>query len=232
MRINKYLAHKNYGTRREADELIVQKKVFINGRVAVLGDKVEATDEVVVKNAGGAKKDRVYFAYNKPRGVVTHSAEEDDTDIGIELSKHKELAGTFPVGRLDKDSHGLIILTNDGRVTDRLLNPDRVHEKEYTVKTKERLREGFAKRLEMGVDIEGYQTKECKVRILSEHSFAITLTEGKKHQIRRMVSAMHNEVEDLKRIRVMNITLGRMPPGAFRKIEGEELSIFLKSLGM
>lgn len=232
MRINKYLAHKNYGTRRETDELVRQKKVLINGRTAVLGDKVESTDEVVVKGAGGAKKNRLYFAYHKPQGVLTHSAGEDETDIEEEVSKIKALQGTFPVGRLDKASHGLIILTNDGRVTDRLLNPNRVHEKEYVVKTKERLREGFAKRLEAGVDIEGYRTKECRVRILGERSFAITLTEGKKHQIRRMVSAMKNEVEDLKRVRVMNIMLGKLPPGAYRKIEGEELATFLKALGM
>lgn len=231
MRINKYLAHKGYATRRGADELIERHKVFINGRVAVLGDKVHATDEVEVKG-GGKKQDLRYFAYNKPVGVITHSPQGDETDIKEEVARFKELAGTFPVGRLDKGSHGLIILTNDGRVTDRLLNPDHVHEKEYTVRTRDRLREGFAKRMEAGIDIEGYQTKPCTVKVTGERSFSITLTEGKKHQIRRMVAAMLGEVEDLRRTRVMNIRLGKLAPGSYRAIEGEELTTFLKSLGL
>jgi 23S rRNA pseudouridine2604 synthase len=206
--------------------------VFINDRLAVLGDKVNEDDEVRVKNTKGAKKVRLYFAYNKPRGVITHSPGDDDTDIREEVSKFPELRGTFPVGRLDKDSYGLIILTNDGRITDRLLNPKYVHEKEYIVKTKEHLREGFAKRMEAGVAIEGYQTKPCIVRIVNENTFSITLTEGKKHQIRRMVVAMRNEVLELKRVRIMNVTLGKMKEGAFRTIEGEELELFVKSLGM
>lgn len=221
MRINKYLAHKGYATRRAADELVERNKVLINGKVARLGDKVEESDEVVVKNQGGKKLALKYFAYNKPRGENTEDA-----------ALAAELPGCFPVGRLDQDSHGLIILTNDGRITDRLLNPEHDHEKEYVVKTKDRLREGFAARMEAGIDIEGYQTKPCTVRLLGEYSFAITLTEGKKHQIRRMVVAMKNEVEDLKRVRVMNITLSKLAPGTARPIEGEELAIFLKSLGM
>ena len=221
MRINKYLAHKGYATRRAADELVERNKVLINGKVARLGDKVEESDEVVVKNQGGAKTLRKYYAYNKPRG-------ENTEDAALAAG----LPGCFPVGRLDQDSRGLIILTNDGRITDRLLNPEYDHEKEYVVKTKDRLREGFAKRMEAGIDIEGYQTKPATVRMLGEYSFAITLTEGKKHQIRRMVVAMKNEVEDLKRSRVMNVTLAKLAPGTARPIEGEELETFLKSLGM
>lgn len=232
MRINRYLALKNYATRRGADDLIKARRVFINDRLAVLGDKVNADDEVRVKDTKGAKPNRLYFAYNKPRGVITHSPQDDETDISEEISKFPELKGTFPIGRLDKDSYGLIILTNDGRITDRLLNPKYVHEKEYIVKTKDRLREGFAQRMEAGVDIEGYQTKPCTVRVITEKSFSITLTEGKKHQIRRMVVAMHNEVLELKRIRVMNVTLGKLKEGGFRPIEGEDLEVFLKSLGM
>jgi 23S rRNA pseudouridine2604 synthase len=136
------------------------------------------------------------------------------------------------VGRLDKDSHGLIILTNDGRITDRLLNPNAAHDKEYIVKTKYPLRDSFRTHMEAGVDIEGYMTKPAKVKILGEKSFAITLTEGKKHQVRRMVVAMHNEVEDLKRSRVLNIKIGKLNAGDFRTIEGEELKEFLKALGL
>lgn len=231
MRINKYLAHAGHATRRAADELISRGRVRINGRVAVLGDKVVEGDDVEVLNTK-RKKGHRYFAYYKPRGVVTHSAQNDDTDIQDALANEKELMGTFPVGRLDKDSYGLIILTDDGRITDRLLNPDKEHEKEYSVRTKQKLRANFRERVAEGVDIEGYTTRPALVRITGEKTFAITLTEGKKHQIRRMVAALFNEVEELKRTRVMNIRLDKLKPGEFRPIEGEELKTFLTSLGL
>lgn len=233
MRINRYLAQRGETTRRGADELIAAGKVFINGRRAELGDQVEDSDTVEVRHGRAGKKELVYFAYNKPKGVVTHShQEEDDTDI-LELMRHEpRMKGVFPVGRLDKDSYGLIILTNDGRVTDRLLNPDRAHEKEYVVRVREKMRPSFKMHMEKGVDIEGYVTKPAKVRILGELSFDIVLTEGKKHQIRRMVSALHNETRELKRVRIMNIKLGGLPTGKYRAIEGDELIEFLTQLGL
>jgi len=230
MRINRYLALKGHATRRGADELVEKHRVIINGRVAVLGDKVSETDLVEVKS-GKRPTQLFYFAYNKPRGVITHSPGEEETDIREDVPELAE-KGVFPIGRLDKDSHGLIILTNDGRITDRLLNPAAQHDKEYVVKTKYPLRDSFKAHMEEGVDIEGYLTKPAKVKILGEKSFAITLTEGKKHQVRRMVVAMHNEVEDLKRSRILNINLGKLNAGAFRPIEGEELREFLKVLGL
>lgn len=233
MRINKYLAHAGHATRRGADELIESKKVLINGRIAVLGDKVEKTDKVELRD-GHKPKEYKYFAYHKPKGVVTHSPqEEDEEDIKENLTKFPELADVFPVGRLDKASHGLIILTNDGRVTDRLLNPEYDHEKEYVVKTRDRLRDSFQMHMEKGVTLEdGYVTKPTKVKLLGDHAFAVTLTEGKKHQIRRMLSALHNDVVELKRVKVMNISLGALPPGSFRPIDGAPLKVFLKSLGL
>jgi 23S rRNA pseudouridine2604 synthase len=232
MRINKYLAQKNHGTRRECDTLIERGKVFINGRLAVLGDKVNENDEVAIRNISGTKKSYRYFAYNKPKGVITHSPQMGEPDIKEETAKFAELAGTFPIGRLDKDSHGLIILTDDGRVTDRLLNPEYDHEKEYIVHTKENVNESFAKRMASGVDIEGYRTKLCKVKILDDRTFSIALTEGKKHQIRRMVVALGNEVTDLERVRIMNIALSGFRPGTYRPIRDEELKTFLTSLKM
>jgi len=232
MRINRYLAAQGASTRRGADELITKRRVYINGRVALLGDKVDEGDEVEVRGVGKPKAFK-YFAYNKPRGVITHSPQGDDEeDIKNSVSKFPELADTFPVGRLDKDSYGLIILTNDGRITDRLLNPEREHDKEYVVMTRENLREGFAKRMELGVNIEGYQTKPCKVEVTGERSFRITLTEGKKHQIRRMVEAMKNQVTDLKRVRILNIKMGPLAPNSFRAITDKELAEFLKRLGL
>lgn len=227
MRINKYLAWKNYSTRKGGDELIEKKRVFINGRLAVLGDKVNETDVVEVRFRGKEKK-YVYFAYYKPIGVVSHSPQKGEKDI-----KHAvALKEVFPVGRLDKDSEGLMILTNDGRITDKLLNPEYIHEKEYIVVVAQKLRSNFKQKMEAGVKIEDYVTKPAHVEILNDVTFRITLTEGKKHQIRRMCAALFNEVREILRIRVMNIELGHLEPGHYRPIEGEELKTFLSSLGV
>lgn len=227
MRINKYLALKNYSTRRGADELIKKHKVFINGELAQLGDKITESDVVEVK---GNKKPSsfMYYAYNKPVGIVTLAPQAGEK--GIE--NISGLKGVFPVGRLDKNSEGLIILTNDGRITDRLLNPKHSHEKEYVVETKEKLRNNFKEKMEAGVNIEGYVTEKCQVDIKGEKKFSIILNEGKRHQIRRMCAALFNEVKTLKRIRVMNIKLGNLPKNGYRKIEGKELDIFLRGLGL
>jgi len=212
MRINKYLALKKISTRRGADELVSAKKVFINGKLAVLGDKVNETDKIEVN--GAEQKEYKYFAYNKPIGIETDSPE----------------AGLFPLGRLDKASHGLLILTNDGRITDQLLNPKFFHEKEYVVRTSNKLRSNFKQKMEAGVNIEGYLTKKCKVKILSPFTFKVILTEGKKHQIRRMCANLFQEVADLKRERIMNIKLGNLKLGTMREINGEELTIFLNQV--
>ena len=209
MRINKYLADQKISTRRGADELIKQKKVFINEKLAELGSQVKETDKVEVK--GAEKKEYKYYAYNKPIGIETDSPRED----------------LFALGRLDKASHGLLILTNDGRITDSLLNPKYSHEKEYLVKTSNKLRSNFKQKMEAGVNIEGYKTKKCKVQILNDFTFRIILTEGKKHQIRRMCSALFQEVADLKRERIMNIKLDNLGLNSLREIKGSELATFL-----
>jgi 23S rRNA pseudouridine2604 synthase len=252
MRINKYLAQKGYATRKAADELVAKRRVLINGRPAVLGDKVEKTDQVEVRiDKSKPQKELVYFAFNKPRSIVTNhtggkskgtgsdakngdknSDTSGDRDILALVPELEKEYGVFPIGRLDKDSHGLIIPTNDGRVTDRLLSPARDHEKEYAVMTKLKLRESFKTHMEEGVNIEGYLTKPAKVRLTGANSFRITITEGKKHQIRRMVVALFNEVRDLQRVRILNIELGKLASGTYRSIKDEELATFLKSLGL
>lgn len=227
MRINKYLAWKKHSTRRGADELIEKKQVFINDRVAVLGDKVKETDKVDVKFRG-VQKPYIYIAYNKPKGIVTHSPGPGQQEIRQVVA----IKDVFPIGRLDRESHGLMILTNDGRITDALLNPNREHDKEYLVTTKEKLRTSFRDKMEAGVKIDLETTKPCKVMIVDDTTFRVVLTEGKKHQIRRMCDALFQEVNDLKRIRIMNIKLGKLAEGSTRNIEGDELKEFLKSLGM
>jgi len=220
MRINKYLAHNGHATRRGADELIEKGQVLINGRTALLGDKILETDKIEVRFRG-KQAPKLYFAYNKPKGVST-----EDINVG-EVAK-----GVFPVGRLDKESHGLLVLTNDGRITDRLLSPKYDHEKEYVVSVKDKLRGSFKEKMEAGVKIENEMTDKCKVQIINEDTFRVILTEGKKHQIRRMCVALFQEVKDLKRVRVMNINLGKLSSGAHRTIENEELSKFLASMGL
>jgi len=225
VRINKYLAQKGISTRKGADKMISAGKILINGRRAILGDKVEPTDEVQV--LGKAKNDYVYYAYNKPVEITT------DTQRGEKniLSSIK-IKGVFPIGRLDKDSEGLIILTNDGRITDRLLSPKYDHEKEYIVKTNTPIKDFQIAVMARGMDLEGITTKPCKTKILSEKTFSIILGEGQKHQIRRMCDALSLSIDSLKRVRIMNIVIGDLKNNQVRKIEGEELKAFLSSLSL
>ncbi len=227
MRINKFLALEKHSTRRGADKLIETKQVFINGKLAVLGDKVEKDDHVEVRFRGKLAP-YIYIAYNKPKGIVTHSARPGEREIKDEVP----VKGIFPLGRLDKESRGLIILTNDGRITERLLGPTYLHEKEYLVKTKEPLRSSFKEKMEVGVQIDNEKTAPCKVEIINSHTFKVILTEGKKHQIRRMCDALFQEVADLQRIRIMNIKINHIAEGSYKEIVGKELEIFLKELGM
>lgn len=228
MRINKYLAHQGLATRKAADELISRQMVLINGRVATLGEKVLETDVVELRDKSRPNK-YLYYAFNKPVGVITHSPQKGEMDISRIAGLPKSV---FPVGRLDKDSSGLIILTNDGRVTERLLSPTYSHDKEYRVRVVEPLRDNFKRLLEGGILIEGYRTKPCKVRKTGTKNFHITLTEGKKHQIRRMVSAIKNVVVELERVRILNVRLDNLSSGEYRPIEGNELERFLKKLGL
>ncbi|MES3005845.1 MAG: pseudouridine synthase [Patescibacteria group bacterium] len=231
MRINKFLALNQISTRRGGDSLIQQKKVTINGRIAVLGDKVNEADIVDVRQGKNDKKiPYVYLAYYKPSGVISHTAQVGEKDILHSASLKKSYGDIFPVGRLDKESHGLIILTNDGRITDPLLNPDRYHTKEYLVTVKEKLRSSFRQKMESGVNINGEMTKPCKVQVINDFTFRITLTEGKKHQIRRMCDALFQEVDELKRTKIMNIELGKLAPNSYREITGKELETFLGEL--
>lgn len=230
MRINKYLAHKNITTRREADELIKAGEVKINGRKAVLGDKVFEKDKVEVGKKIQDMKNLAYLAFNKPAGIITHSPQGQEKSIEDIISV---LQKVFPVGRLDKDSHGLIILTNDGRITDKLLNPDYYHEKEYVVKVDRTISPSFIEHMQNPMILgDGYKTRKCEVEKIDNFSFKIILTEGKKRQIRRMCEKLGRHVVDLKRIRIMNIELGSLSAGKYRKIEGKELKEFLYEIGV
>jgi len=217
VRINQYIAGKNLASRREADELIERGLVFVNNKKAVLGQKIDDNkDRVEVKNT---KKTLVYYAYNKPLDIVTTTPQKGEVDI---IHHTRFPHNVFPVGRLDKDSHGLIILTNDRTLTKRILDPKIGHEKEYLIKIKEKVDEKFLKFLTGGVEIElGVKTKPCVVKKISTNTFSIILTEGKNRQIRRMVSAYDYNILDLKRTRVGRVLLGDLKHGAFTPIDSK-----------
>lgn len=230
VRINRYLAHKGFSTRRGADDLITKGLIKINDKIAKIGDKVEEKDNVVVSPIVQSQDELRYryVAYFKPRGISTDAQKEGES---VKMAM-PALRGLFPLGRLDKDSRGLLILTNDGRLTDRILSPDRAHEKEYLVKVDKQVTDSFIRHLERGILIETYKTKPAQARRAGETIFNITLTEGKKHQIRRMCTSEGYQVLDLMRIRVMNVELGNLKEGGYRPIVGAELSTLKKSIGL
>lgn len=230
MRINKYLAHEAICSRREADRLLEAGKVLINGKKAKLGDMVNENDKVEVVGDQRRKNELVYVAYYKPRGIITHSPQGDEKSIEDILKFKTKI---FPVGRLDKDSEGLIILTNDGRVTGRLLEPERNHDKEYVVTVDKEVEQKFIDKMEKGVVLDdGYKTRPCEARKIRTNAFSIILNEGKKRQIRRMCNALGYTVTSLKRVRILNIKLAGMKPGQHRTLKGVELKGFLKKLGL
>lgn len=237
MRINRYLALHKHATRRGADELIMKKLVFLKGRQAVLGDKVQASDVVEVR-FHGKPTPLIYIAHNKAKGVATHPEQGTDAKQISKTAKTSNskqaavLKDVFPVGGLDKDSRGLIIFTNDGRVTDRLLSPKYHHEKEYLVTTGQPLRSSFKQKMEAGVKIDNETTEPCKVKLVDEDSFRVVLTDEKRHQVRRMCVALFQDVKDIQCVRIMNVQLGNLKEGGERRIEGEELKNFLKSLDL
>lgn len=230
IRINRYLAINNVCSRREADELIRSGKVTLNGKPAMLGDHVksEKDDVEVFEEEGG--KELVYLAFNKPRGVVTHSPQWGQKGINDIFRYRQNVA---PVGRLDRDSYGLILLSNDGRVPDKLLSPDRDHEKEYVVRVDRPINENFIEKISREMTLgDGSKTKPCVAKQLGESSFSIILTEGKNRQIRRMCEIYFRKVIDLRRVRIMNIVLGDLRPGQYRVIKDRELQMFLSSIGL
>lgn len=231
VRLNKYLAERKLASRREADVLIAEGKVLVNGKRAVVGQKIDEEGDIV-RLAPHATRAKTYIAYYKGRGVITHSPAKGEVDIVAKLKKDYGLKGVSPIGRLDKASEGLILLSDDGLITGAILEPGNEHEKEYEVTVDKPVTAGFLKKLARGVRIEGYLTKPALTARKSDKVFRIILTEGKKHQIRRMCAALGWQVMSLKRVRIMNIELGKLKPNQYRKIAGRELELFLGELGM
>ena len=233
IRINRYLAVNKLASRREADRLIEAGVVLVNGAPAVLGQQIGADDTVEI-SCGAPREKKRYLAYYKGRGIITHSPASHETDVATRLQHDYSISGVAPIGRLDKDSEGLLLLSDDGRITGPLLDPQTGHEREYDVTVDKPLSGMFTKLMQTGVDIEGYRTKPAHVvpHPRDERRFRLTLTEGKKHQIRRMCAALGYQVQTLKRVRIMNIELGALKPNQYRKITGAELTEFLDALGV
>lgn len=230
IRINKRMAELGLCSRREADTLIEKGQVIVNQKPAVMGQKVHVTDTIEIK---GTLKNRVYLAYYKGRGVITHSPEAHEIDIATKIEKDYGLTDVYPVGRLDKDSEGLIILTNDGRVTAPLLDPEANVSKVYEVIVDKDTNSAFHKDMSTGVDIEGYMTKAAKTEPTpNKKRFLLTITEGKKHQIRRMCAALGYQVQSLKRIKILTVELNQLKPNQYRALKGAELREFLAALNI
>lgn len=221
MRINKFISETGYCSRREADKLVESGKVTINGVTAVLGSQAEPGDDVRVEGKPIAAKQtkHVYIALNKPVGITSTTESHVKGNI-VDFVGHPERI--FPIGRLDKDSEGLILLTNDGDIVNKILRAEGKHEKEYIVTVDRPMTSGFLKAMSEGVKILGQMTLSCKVTRISDRVFRIILTEGKNRQIRRMCSALGYEVRKLQRIRIMNIHLGEQKAGTWRDLTERE----------
>lgn len=224
IRLNKYLAQCGVCSRREADRLIEQKQVSVNGQIAIMGQSVEETDEILVKGKqiSGPKKG-VVLAYHKPIGVVCTEKDPHAEKKITEMIDYPERV-TY-AGRLDKDSEGLILLTNDGELINAMMRGANRHEKEYIVKTDKEITDVFLREMGAGIYLKelDLKTRECEVEKLGKYTFRIVLTQGVNRQIRRMCKELGYRVKKLQRIRVMNVTLEGIPYGAYREVRGEEL---------
>jgi 23S rRNA pseudouridine2604 synthase len=221
VRINKFLSERGICSRRQADSLIALGRVGINGKQALLGDQVSESDLVTVDgHEVSVKPEPTYLMYNKPTEITCTTERKISGNIIDAINYPGRI---FPIGRLDKDSSGLIFLTNDGDIVNQILRAQFGHEKEYIVETARPFTEDFIKKMSKGVDIGDYITKNCKTKMINQSTFSIVLTEGKNRQIRRMCEALGARVRKLTRIRIMNIKLGDLKVGEWRKIPAPEL---------
>lgn len=218
VRINKYLRDKGFASRHEADRLIDAGMVLVNGKKPKQGMMIGEKDVVSVKN----NKQYQYFAYYKPRGLATQDLEGAPSVI-----KDWKKKGIFPIGRLDKESEGLLILTNDGRLTAKVLGDKEQFEKEYIVKVREPLRSGIPAVFKKGMETEELgKLLPAEAKILSSNVLKVILREGKKHQIRIMLNEVQTTIKELRRVRIGNIHIGTLKPGQIRPLTNKEIGEF------
>ncbi len=220
--LNKFISNTGICSRREADKLIKNGKVSINGVVAVLGNRVGETDKVTIDGKPLKKNPKqVYILLNKPRGIVCTTDSKEKNNIVNYINYHLRL---FPIGRLDKPSEGLILLTNDGDIVNKILRAGNKHPKKYLVTINKPVTERFIKRMGGGIPILGTVTKKCKVEKVSENQFHITLTQGLNRQIRRMCTYLGCEVTQLIRVKIMHFSITNLKYGEWRVLDTNEVS--------
>lgn len=229
MRINKFISETGICSRREADKLVADGRVTINGTKAELGSQAELGDDVRIDGRPlGVQKKHVYIALHKPVGITSTTERHIKGNI-VDFVGHRERI--FPIGRLDKDSEGLILMTNDGDVVNPILRSEGKHEKEYIVTLDKPVTAGFLQEMSQGVYILGSMTLPCKVKRIGTSTFNIILTEGRNRQIRRMCEALGYKVLRLKRVRIMNIHLGELAKGKWRDLTEDEKRILFREIG-
>lgn len=220
MRINKYFSNLGICSRRETNRLIEEKRVIVNGVLCEPGQWVEEYDEILLDGERVKAREKIYIALNKPVGVTCTAAENVKDNIISYMNYGQYI---FPVGRLDKESQGLIIMTNDGVLSNKILEADNLHEKEYIVTVDKIINDDFINKMANGVDIGDVITRKCKVNKINNNTFNIVLTQGLNKQIRRMSKAFGYTVIKLERIRIMNIEIDDIPYGEWRKLTSVEL---------
>lgn len=223
IRLNKYLSSSGICSRREADELIAQNKITINGKTALMGEQITGDEQICImgKPIKKAENAHIYIALNKPRGIVCTTKNDKNNVIDyLHLDRR-----VFPVGRLDKDSEGLLLLTSDGDIVNRMMRSANAHEKEYHVRVNRPVDQHFIEKMSAGIFLEelGVTTRPCRVWQTGQYTFSIILTQGLNRQIRRMCQSLGYRVTTLKRYRIMNIELGSLPTGKWRELTQEEL---------
>ena len=228
MRINKYLSKAGYCSRREADKLIAGGLVQVNGKVADIGDDIGDLDIVMIKGRMIEITDNnEYVLLNKPKGITVTTASHDDSNV-IDFINYPERI--FPVGRLDKDSEGLLLLTNDGDIVNKILKSKNDQEKEYIVTVDQKITKDFLNKMSGEVELEVGRTKTSEVKYIDDHTFSIIITQGLNRQIRRMCEHFGYRVVNLKRVRIINLELGNLQSGKWRKLTSKELKKLFKTI--
>ncbi len=231
VRINKYLSAAGFCSRREADRLVEAGRVSIDGRIAGMGDKVSDGQKVQVDNKDiSVEEEKILLAFNKPAGIVCTTTDSQGANNIVDYIGYNKRI--YPIGRLDKDSHGLILMTNNGEIMDKILRSANGHEKEYIVEVNKDIDDEFVKNMSKGVYLEELErtTLPCRVYKDGKRKFRIILTQGLNRQIRRMCDNLGYRVVDLKRIRIMNIVLGNLKEGSYRNVTDKEYSRLLSML--
>ncbi|KEH89303.1 pseudouridine synthase [Clostridium novyi A str. 4540] len=221
MRINKLLSNYGICSRKEANRIIEQNRIIVNGKLCIPGQWVEESDEILLDNKRIKPKKKVYILLNKPVGITCTSSKDIKANI-IDFVNYRDYI--FPVGRLDKESEGLIILTNDGELSNKILESENMHEKEYVVTVDKPFDDEFIENMSKGVQLKGVKTRTCIVKRIDECTFKIILTQGLNRQIRKMTRAFGYTVVKLKRIRIMNLKIDGIDIGSFRHFTEDELN--------